>query len=236
MRETENIKFLNELELNIYNYIIAHKDQITHMRLIDIANNLHVSPSMITRVAKKLGYEGFTDWKMIIKIQDGKYSKPNKESLNYILDYFNRVNNGEFDEGFNTVAEMVKKCSEVIFFGMGISGAFAKAGSLLFNRKGKKSYYVGDFSSRIKDIYSGHEVAIILTVSGETREINQVLTFLKEVHIKSVVITNTGISLSAKLADYIICYYMPSVKDRYYYSSATQVPVVYILEAIANRI
>lgn len=135
MRETENIKFLNELELNIYNYIIAHKDQITHMRLIDIANNLHVSPSMITRVAKKLGYEGFTDWKMIIKIQDGKYSKPNKESLNYILDYFNRVNNGEFDEGFNTVAEMVKKCSEVIFFGMGISGAFAKAGSLLFNRK-----------------------------------------------------------------------------------------------------
>ena len=38
------------------------------------------------------------------------------------------------------------------------------------------------------------------------------------------------------MADYSIGYYVPSKRDKFYFSSATQVPVIYIIEEIADEV
>ena len=182
----DNIKYLSNLELEIYHYVIAHKDTITKMKMKELSAILHVSPAMISRVAKKLGYAGFTEWK-------------------------------------------------ILFYGLGISDGIAKAGAMLFNRHGKNAIHVEDFSSRI-DVFHQDDVAIVLTVSGETPEMIQVLTLLKERHIQTVAITNLATSLAARSSDKALCYYMPNMRDQHFFSNATQVPVIYYLEAIANEL
>ena len=58
MVTVDQMNQLSDLELDIYNYIISHRHEVIHMKLKDLSTDLHVSSSMITRVAKKLGYEG----------------------------------------------------------------------------------------------------------------------------------------------------------------------------------
>ena len=170
-----------------------------------------------------------------MKIDNNEYIKPNESNLNYIMDFFQRVNDGEFDEDVREVGKMVAQGDTILFYGLGISDGIAKAGAMLFNRHGKNAIHVEDFSSRI-DVFHQDDVAIVLTVSGETPEMIQVLTLLKERHIQTVAITNLATSLAARNSDKALCYYMPNMRDQHFFSNATQVPVIYYLEAIANEL
>lgn len=77
---------------------------------------------------------------------------------------------------------------------------------------------------------------MILSVSGETPETIQVMTFLKQQGVKIIAITNVNTSLVAKLADISICYYIPNYRRDDHVSTATQVPAIYIIESIANEL
>lgn len=236
MFSVDNIKDLNDLELHIYKYIISHKQDIYCMRLKQIAELIHVSPSMITRVAQKLGYEGFVEWKTTMKMEESVGQHKKEDTLNYILSYFHSVDNEQFNQSISKAAKMIATSQEAIFFGVGISGAIAEAGASLFNRKGKRSVAYRDFSMRTRGMYNHNDCAIILTVSGETEEILVRMMGLKNLGVKMIVITNSASSTAAKLADLSFCYYMPSERNQDYYSSATQVPVIYILESLADAL
>lgn len=231
----EKLNTLNDLEMAIYHYIEAHRDEVIRMKLKDIADVIHVSPSMITRTAQKLGFDGFVEWKTAMKMEnkDRLHHKENK--LNYILDYFQKVDNEEFDETIQKALKMIVQSQEILFFGIGISAAIAKFGSYLFNRKGKRSVVCDDFSMRT-NVYNENDCAIVLTVSGETDKIIERIISLKNEGIKVIVITNSASSSAAKMADLSICYYVPSDRNQYFYSSATQVPVIYILESLADSL
>lgn len=236
MISIENIKKLNELELEIYNYIIAHQKEVAYMKLKDLANEIHVSSSMITRVSQKLGYEGFVEWRTELKMMKNEDIQQKERILHYILDYFQKVDNPEFEKQIQNATEMIVNSREVLFFGVGISSAIAKAGAYLFNRKGKRASGFEDFSMRVRGMYDENDCAIILTVSGETDEIIQRIRALKEVGMKIITITNHASSSAAKLSDLAICYYVPSQRNTDFYSSATQVPVIYIIETIADSL
>lgn len=125
MVTVDQMNQLSDLELDIYNYIISHRHEVIHMKLKDLSTDLHVSSSMITRVAKKLGYEGFLEWKAEMKLDQEDKPIQNKRALNYILDYFNRVDNKEFDALIHQAAEIIVNSHEVICFGIGLSDAIA---------------------------------------------------------------------------------------------------------------
>ncbi len=230
----DKIKSLNELELKIYQYVITHKKQVLNMKLKDISEIIHVSPSMITRVSQKLGYEGFIEWKTEMKIAEYDDLGENGRTLNYIIDYFHKVDNNDFEQEIYNATKLVAQSRETLFFGVGISGTIAKVGAYLFNRKGKRASSFEDFSMRVRDMYDENDCAIVLTVSGETKEIIDRIMSLKNLGVKTIVITNSASSTAGKMADIAICYYVPSYRNKDYYSSATQVPVIYIIESIAN--
>lgn len=231
----EKLNTLNDLEMAIYHYVEAHRDEVVRMKLKDVADVIHVSPSMVTRTAQKIGFDGFVEWKTAIKMENKNHLHHKENKLNYILDYFQKVDNKEFDETINQAVQMIVKSQEVLFFGIGISGAIAKFASYLFNRKGKRSTVCDDFSMRT-NIYDKNDCAIVLTVSGETDKIIERIIALKNDGIRVIVIANSASSSAAKMADLAICYYVPSDRNQYFYSSATQVPVIYILETLANSL
>ena len=123
---------------------------------------------------------------------------------------------------------------EVICTGIGLSDAIAKFAASLFNRKGKRTIYGEDFSVRFRGMYDENDCAIFFTVSGETKEVIDRIKELKSYGLKIIVITNNASSSAAKISDLAITYYVPSSRNDDFYSSATQVPVLYIIESIAN--
>ena len=221
MEANEVITNLNPLEYDIYFYLIQNKNMIISMKLKDLANQLHVSTAMITRVCQKLGFEGFGEYKAYFQLE-------------HIFNFFYSVDNEMFYQEIQEAVALIKEAKDVIFYGIGLSGILAQYGHGLFNRKGIRSLYIEDFSMRL-DFYE-KAIAIILSVSGNTTEVLGRIQNLKSYGTKVILISENSHNKAAQMADLCINYHLPNVKDKYYANSVTQVPVLYILECLANSL
>ena len=86
MEVNEVITNLNPLEYDIYFYLIQNKNMVISMKLKDLANQLHVSTAMITRVCQKLGFEGFGEYKAYLKLEE--HEQVNFNTFQYIILFF----------------------------------------------------------------------------------------------------------------------------------------------------
>lgn len=60
-------KDLNENEKMIVSYILKNKEEFKDMGIVEIAEKCHTSKSSIHRLAKKLGFSGFSEFKYNMK-------------------------------------------------------------------------------------------------------------------------------------------------------------------------
>lgn len=58
---------LNENDLQIVSYIIKHKHECQKMPIVELAQKTLTSKSSIVRLAKKLGFSGFSEFKYSLK-------------------------------------------------------------------------------------------------------------------------------------------------------------------------
>lgn len=236
MFSSNQIKSFNDVEMLIYNYIMQNAKQIRYMTIRELADAVHVSTSTIMRFCKKLNCDGYSEFKVQFKIylEENKEIKP-IDNISEIINYFNSANTSEYKKNIDNVAALVRETKHVIFGGIGTSGILGKYGARYFSNMGKFSHYIDDpFYPNFEGLYED-AVAIILSVSGETEQtIALANTFLKH-KCKLVSITNSKDCTLAKMSDYNIAYYMNNQKTKEEYNITTQIPVIFIMEAIAKR-
>jgi len=232
----EVIASFNELETSIYNYICQNSEKVPYMRIRELADETHVSTATILRFCRKLDCEGFSEFKTKLKIELGKTEKVQIKSSNHsVLEFFERTLKGEIEQRISEAADMIGKAETVIFIGNGNSGIMAEYGSRYFSILDKTSIYIKD---PFQPYYSNHrdnKVTIALSVSGENIYTIMHVNQIKQEGSKIISITNDKLSTLAKISDINIPYYV--TKETFKTSDiTTQVPVVYILEAIAREI
>ena len=76
----------------------------------------------------------------------------------------------------------------------------------------------------------------MLSVSGETEQIISLANIFLKHGCKLISITNSKDCTLAKMSDYNIAYYMNNKKTKEEYNITTQIPVIFIIEAIAKRL
>lgn len=77
----EQLSTFNDLDYLIYNFISENPTKIPYMTIRELADETHVSTATITRFAKKIGCNGFTEFKLLFKKNQTK-TKP--ETINDI--------------------------------------------------------------------------------------------------------------------------------------------------------
>lgn len=233
----EQIKKFTDVEMLIYNYILQNAQNIRYMTIRELADAIHVSTSAIMRFCKKLDCEGYAEFKVQFKmyLEERKEKQPLND-ISEIMNYFDTINHGEFEQNINQVAALVKSSQQLVFIGIGTSGILGKYGARYFSNIGKFSYVIDDpFYPNIGGIGEG-AVAIILSVSGETEQTINLARFFLQQRCKVVSITNSTNSTLAKMSHYNLSYYMTNQKNQKEYDITTQVPVIFILESIGRRI
>ena len=68
MFSNEIIKNLNDLELMLYRYIMKNIEKVVYMRIRELADEAHVSTTTILRFCKKLNCNGYSEFKVKLKI------------------------------------------------------------------------------------------------------------------------------------------------------------------------
>lgn len=236
MFSNDIIASFNELETSLYNFICQNRDKVAYMRIRELADETHVSTATILRFCRKLNCEGFSEFKVKLKMDIQENNKTSiKSSKHSVEEFFERTLTGDFEGKMKMAARLVSQADNVIFIGIGSSGILAEYGARYFSSLGKFSMYIKDPHFPIYSKLRNNSVTIALSVSGENNFTVTHLNQLKLEGSKIISITNNKLSTIAKISDINIPYY---VTEEFFEEAniTTQVPVVYILESMAREI
>lgn len=232
----EGIQSLNDLELSLYNYIIKIKDRVVNMTIRELANEAHVSTTTVLRLCKKLGFNGFSEFKVKFKIliEEEKVSKVSGDT-GELINFLQCVENSELEEKLEKLSGIVKEAANIMFIGSGTSGILCQYAARFLSSIGKFAVYIDDPYFPANSRYYENSVVIALSVSGETRVILEYISKLRSEGCTIVSITNKEDSTIAKISDLNLSYYIKEAKIGSN-NITSQLPVIYMIEKVGKNI
>lgn len=237
MFTVEEIQSLNELEMAVYEYVMQHKSTIAYMRIRELATESHVSTTTVLRFCKKMGCDGYAEFKLRMKEYVGqKQIAELPEDFSEIKAFFDRFETPKFQQQLDEAAAMITKAERVVFIGIGNSGHIGQYGARYFTNLGKFSLYISDPFYPVNIIDAMSTVAIVLSVSGEPQQLIQIVNSLKKASCCTIAITNTEQSTLAKLADITLAYYITMRRGENNIDFSSQIPAVYLIESLGKRV
>ncbi|MGD0031196.1 MurR/RpiR family transcriptional regulator [Paenibacillus illinoisensis] len=238
MFSNEMISSYNDLEMSLFNYITQNMEKVTYMRIRELADETHVSTTTVLRFCKKNQCEGFSEFKVKLKMllsQQKTSTRTLKSPHQAVYEFFERFQHPDLEKKIKTAAHLISKASGVIFIGTGSSGIMAEYGARYFSSLGTFSMYIDDPHFPVHAKMRKNSVTIALSTSGENPFTLPLLRQIKQEKNKIVSITNNRQSTIAKISDINIPYY---VNEEYYESAniTTQFPVLFLVEWLAKEV
>ncbi|MCG7390110.1 MULTISPECIES: MurR/RpiR family transcriptional regulator [Pantoea] len=226
---------LNDLEMQVYHDIIKHPESVSYMTIRELAERAGVSTTTVLRFCRKMGCDGWSEFRIRFRLaqQQTQPVQPNV-GVSEMLSFFKSINNDEFSELISRAARMINQAEQLFFIGAGTSGSLAKYGARFFSNVGKFSHYIDDPYYPVSGSVDENTLAILLSVSGETPEILRLASQFSLRRCQTLAITHSESSSLAKMSDFALAYHVPVIRLSDNYDITTQVPVMYILEAIGR--
>jgi DNA-binding MurR/RpiR family transcriptional regulator len=119
-------------------YLLTHSSKVAFLSISEVADNLSVSKAQLVRVARMLGFEGYSDLKSVLKQalleQVSPSSVAEKVHKSDIPENLRRLEEANIEETFNNFSpgaivkfcEAAKKASALYCMGWGISALVAE--------------------------------------------------------------------------------------------------------------
>ncbi|MCR5808042.1 MAG: MurR/RpiR family transcriptional regulator [Clostridiales bacterium] len=208
-------------ERKVADFILSDPDRAAHMVINDIAREAGVSVPSVTRLARKLGYSGFMDFR--VSLASGTSTIKHESKL--------PISSSDSDElliqklmighmtaiestlrvldtaGLTALAEEICKCRRVVWFCVGNCVQLAINVSDGLCRMGIDSVVIDNRS--VMETYAGclgkGDLAIGLTRTGKTQHTIDSIRIAKEKGARTAFVTNLVNSVAEQYADHFIC-------------------------------
>ena len=245
----EKIQSLNELEIIVYQYVIQHQSAIPYMHIRELASEAHVSASTIFRFCKKLGFEGYAEFKMKMKEYVGQKNEiAVPEDLSELKAFLDRMESAPFQKKLDKAASIIARADRVLCVGVSNSGYIAQYSARYFSTFGKFSMALTDpFYPVWQFNDTATTVALVFSISGEVMQTIQIANQLKQHSCHIISITNSEKSTVAQLSEWNLSTYItmqrgkadvdftsPHAEALIDYTS--QAPALIIAETLAKRV
>ena len=233
----DELQKYNETDIRIYKYMVSNLEKIQYMTIRELAEELQVSTSTILRFCNKNDFVGYGEFKEALKkeILLQKFTPPS-EDLQELSDFFERTNSNAFEEKLSAAVQMLRNSDMIIFIGMGSSGTLAKYGARYFSNLGHFAVGLEDALYPIEFFQWKNTAVLAISESGETSRLMEAIHQFKQKNCKILSITNSSFSTLAKLSDWNFSYHLKPQRINGGYNGTTQVPVLFVMEALAKRI
>lgn len=234
----EIIQKFNDLEMVLYEYIQKKPRAVLEMTVRELADEVHVSSSTVMRFCKKCCCEGYTEFRYRYKM-DLEHKLEQQEPENTItamINYFTYINNPVFEAKITRIVTLLMSAQQIVFVGIGTSGAIAKYGARYFSMNGRYSSYLEDPYYPVLEELNQGTLVIALSISGETKETVVLIDRLKQNGAQIISITNQENATIGRMSVETIAYNMMNDRLDGNYNMASQVPVIFIIEEIARRL
>lgn len=194
---------LNENDLMIWQYIRTHGQQCGKLSIEQLGARCNVSRTTILRFAKKLGYQGYSEMRLYIAMEN--------EQAQYVPDILERtcqMYQQAMDEirerDFTRLLEWIDEAENLYVYGSGmVQNALAKEIRRIFLAADKWFYHVekGTEADVLLCSITERDLVILLSVSGETESTVELARALKVRGIPLVSITLQKENTLSQLCD-----------------------------------
>lgn len=220
LREVKNDLSIKELE--VAQYIMTHTQTVKNMSIQTLAKLNYVSTSTILRLCNKLGYSGFSDFKVdLISSSPQKFSTDILQddiNLNDTLEDVNRkvqaMEKSSIDDTHSIVnlnaldnaIDLIIASNKIVIFGVGSSGLVGKEleYQLIKIKKDVNCHFDAHISRSIVSTLGKNDLIIIISHSGETPECVELLKLAESLKVPSIAITKMGQSQISLLANIVL--------------------------------
>lgn len=196
---------LNENDLHITHYMIQHKEDIKQLTITQLAEQTLTSKSSILRLTKKLGFSGFSEFKYALKteqtstIPNASFSSMQENDLTGTAKLFNQ-------QQIRPIIEQFHNASRVFCYGTGWGQRDVLKDFIRSLTNLRKFPILLESLNEFEVIVDGtiepDDLVIIVSLSGDIREAEQVTRLLKTKQIPIISITNLSNNLLASMATY----------------------------------
>ena len=217
-------------------------DEIIYLSISDLAARLDVADATLVRFCKKLGYNGFQDFKLQLSHEVGMMNRssaddtPSRVAIQ-MVDAINQTSRAIDYNEYLVIAEKIIKSGKISAFGVGNSAITAMEISNVLARIGIMVGYSSDphLQAMIAGNMKKGDTVILISVSGSTKDIIDVAQIAKKNGVNIVVITCYEHSPLAKYADHIL---LSTRREAAYEggSVSTIVSISYIVGVLYNAI
>lgn len=211
---------LSSLELKVLDSIIARKDFSEQTSLKEIAEENQVSEAMIVKIAKKLEFNGFREFRAnLVLYRQLDVSRLFNEisAQDNMLQLIDKVFGNSMQaleetktllnpDDLNACADLLAGAGEILLFGMGGSAVIGADLSHKFLRIGIRSQVLFDTHIMLMSASVCTEKSVVLAVShsGRTIDVIEAVKLAKANGAKVIVVTNYANSPLTQYADVVL--------------------------------
>lgn len=206
-----------ETEKKICDYIIKNKHEVVNVSAQILAEKTETSGAAIIRFSKKIGYKGFTSLKVDLAKDLGDKEELFDTIINegdsyktliqksYALNMQNLKETYKMipEEDIHRAADAILNSEKIYLYGLGGSGIVCKDFQHKLSRINKMVLYQEDFHIQLAQAayITSNDVAIAISYSGNTREVNLAMKHAKENGATTIAITKHAKTSLSKLID-----------------------------------
>lgn len=218
IKEREN---LSPSEKAVLDYLITNKSSLKDLSVESIANASFTSPASVVRMTKKLGYNGFKDFKVDFILANTRVEIPTTDEYKDVILVQNKDNYSGLtaiqnniraledtirlysEEKIREAAKTIMNSRKILIFGKGSSGLVAQDFQQKLRRIDKFCIALEELHEQLVDatFTDKRDVIIFISNSGETDEIVQAAIAAKENNTKIISIVKAGKSFMSNIAD-----------------------------------
>lgn len=220
LRIKSQLTSLKPAERRVADYILDNINEVIHLSITKMAENVGVSEATVVKFCQHIGYSGYQELKIILaqqaqgKEEHGEHIYGEIEAnddINIIIEKIFQIYNQSLNNtkellqntDVKSSIEMILKARRLYFFGFGASGIVAEDADLKFKRINYISEALIDNHKQktIGALLTREDVVIAISDSGRTKELIESLKIVKHTMAKIIAITSNLGSPITKLAD-----------------------------------
>jgi DNA-binding MurR/RpiR family transcriptional regulator len=218
----KNKEALSMAERIVLDYLIENKTLLKDFSVEKIAEAAYTSPASVVRMCKKLGYNGFKDFKIDFILANSKVEIPETSEYTDVI-LIKDQNNGKkaienniraleetinlYDEKtYTKAASLIMNARKILIFGKGSSFLVCKDLEMKLRRINKFCVAQGESHDQLVDasFINNKDVVIFISNSGKTKEIISSALLAKENKTPIISITRIGSSILADISDVVL--------------------------------
>lgn len=218
---------LNDTDDQIIEYILEHTTEVTKMSVQTLAVNVFTVPNTIIRLSRKLGYDGFSHMKSMMK------EEKNEQNNFSSSDKLKKTKELIDDKKLDLVNQLIANAPRVLIYGIGDSALYCEYlmnGYRVVNKKCEFYMHRHNTLSEL-ELLTSKDVLILISVSGESPQLVDLATRAIEKGVKIIAITDFHVNSLQSRANQSLYFASPSI--HYHQHNITDpTPIFYLLRSL----